>query len=305
VVARRFGGVVLVVCGVILAAARGVSGPAPEGAPDANCDFRTSAADFTAAILVSVEPERFPACRAADFFRDRPLDETDLVPIEQEIFFFFETPFTPTITGTPTITRTRTPSPLTTNTPTITRTPSVTRTRTSTHTATPTRTNTPTRTSTQTGTPTITRTPTVTRTPTGIAQRLSGEWAANWGNQICFLDGMPFSSLPDVIYRVTASNNRLNITTASGFVIGTNLAIGTDGRVNAFLIVPDTICLLPPNRVLEYAFDYQFIFNLDGSGSAAVEWTYGRDSLCATCTVLDQAVLQRIGNVVSATSVAE
>jgi hypothetical protein len=116
---------------------------------------------------------------------------------------------------------------------------------------------------------------------------------------------MPFSSLPDVVYRVTASNNRLNIATASGFIIGTNLAVAPDGRVNAFLTVPDTVCALPPNRVLAYTFDYQFVFNPNGSGSATVEWTYGRDSFCATCTVLDQAVLQRIGNVVSATSVAD
>jgi hypothetical protein len=293
-VVRRVG-VVLVLWGVILAAARGVSAPAPDDSPDPNCDLLTSAADFTAAILVSVEPERLAQCRAADPFRDRPLGDADLLPIERAIFFFFDTPFTPTITGTPTITRTRTPTPLTTDTPTVTRTPSRTRTGTSTATATRTRTSTATQTVTQTRTATLTPTPTVTRTPTGLAQLLTGLWAANWNNNVCFLNGQPFSSLSDVVYRVTASNNRLNIETTDGLVIGTNLAIGQDGLVTTTLRVPNAICQ-NGGRVIEFVFNYEFLFQLNGSGAAAAEWTYGRDSFCATCSVSDQAALSRIGN---------
>ena len=291
----RRAGVVLVLCGVMLAAAQGVSGPAPDEAPDPNCDGRTSAADFTAAIVVSVEPERLADCRDADPFRDRPLEDADLLPIEREIFSFFDTPFTPTITGTPTITRTRTPTPLATNTPTVTRTPSRTHTATSTATATRTRTSTATQTVTRTRTVTITPTPTVTRTPTGIAQLLTGQWAANWNNNVCFLDGQPFSSLSDVVYRVTASNNRLNIETTAGLVLGTNLSIGQDGRVATTLRIPNAICQ-NGGRVIEFVFNYEFLFQLNGSGAAAAEWTYGRDSFCATCTVSDQAVLSRIGD---------
>jgi hypothetical protein len=298
VVLRR-GGIVLAICGVILVAVRGASAPAPGEAPDPNCDLTTTAADFTAAILVSVEPERLADCRAADPFRGRPLNEADLLPIQREIFFFFDVPFTPTMTGTPTITRTRTPTPLTTNTPTITRTPSVTRTPTSTATATRTHTNTATRTATRTLTPTITRTPTVTRTPTGIAQRLSGMWAADWNNNVCFLDGQAFSRLSDVVYRVTASNNLLNIQTSDGLVLGTNLAIGQNGLVNTTLRVPDAICQ-NGGRVIEFVFNYEFLFRVDGTGAAAAEWTYGRDSFCATCTVFDQAVMSRIGDAVVA-----
>lgn len=293
----RRAGVVLVLCGVMLAAAQGVSGPAPDEAPDPNCDGRTSAADFTAAIVVSVEPERLADCRDADPFRDRPLEDADLLPIEREIFSFFDTPFTPTITGTPTITRTRTPTPLATNTPTVTRTPSRTHTATSTATATRTRTSTATQTVTRTRTVTITPTPTVTRTPTGIAQLLTGQWAANWNNNVCFLDGQPFSSLSDVVYRVTASNNRLNIETTAGLVLGTNLSIGQDGRVATTLRIPNAICQ-NGGRVIEFVFNYEFLFQLNGSGAAAAEWTYGRDSFCATCTVSDQAVLSRIGDAV-------
>jgi hypothetical protein len=281
----------------MLAAAQGVSGPAPDEAPDPNCDGRTSAADFTAAIVVSVEPERLADCRDADPFRDRPLEDADLLPIEREIFSFFDTPFTPTITGTPTITRTRTPTPLATNTPTVTRTPSRTHTATSTATATRTRTSTATQTVTRTRTVTITPTPTVTRTPTGIAQLLTGQWAANWNNNVCFLDGQPFSSLSDVVYRVTASNNRLNIETTAGLVLGTNLSIGQDGRVATTLRIPNAICQ-NGGRVIEFVFNYEFLFQLNGSGAAAAEWTYGRDSFCATCTVSDQAVLSRIGDAV-------
>jgi hypothetical protein len=271
-----------------------VSTQVPGEAPDPNCDLRTSAADFTAAILVSVEPQRFAECRGADPFRDRPLDDADLLPIERKIFSFFDTPYTPTITGTPTITRTRTPTPLTTHTPTITRSPSRTRTATSTPTATRTSTTTPSRTVTQTRTVTITPTPTVTRTPTGLAQRLAGMWAANWNNNVCFLDGQPFTQLPDVVYQVTASNNRLNIETTAGLVIGANLPIEPDGRVTTTLRIPNAICQ-NGGRVIEFVFNYEFLFQLNGTGAAAAEWTYGRDSFCATCTVLDQAVLNRIG----------
>jgi hypothetical protein len=61
--------------------------------------------------------------------------------------------------------------------------------------------------------------------------------------------------------------------------------------------IPHDVCRFS-GRALDFAFDYDFLFRLDGTGTASVEWTYGRDSFCATCTVLDNAVLSRIGDAV-------
>jgi hypothetical protein len=281
--------------------------PAP--VPDVNCDDAVSAADYSAAILVSYDETLYPDCEPADDFRGRPLVDADFEAITREIYNFFDEPFTPTVTRTPSVTRTRTPTRTATQTRTQTSTPL--RSATPTTTITQTRTLTPTRTATQTSTvsrtvtrtttptPTQTLTPSVTRTPTGLAYRLSGEWFADWGNTICFLDGRPndlFPFVPDVTYRVTAQNGRLDIVTTGGTLIGSGLPVAADGTVDppSVRIPSGRICQIS-GRSIDFEFDYRFTFGTNGSGTASVQWSYGEDSFCAVCTpVLDSATLQKV-----------
>ena len=157
---------------------------------DANCDGRGTAADFSAAIVVSGDASKFPTCVEADRFRDRGLSARDFIPILADIFATFAAPWTPTPSPSPTITRTPngTATPTRTSFPTATASATATATPSSTPTPTPTNTRVPTFTATQTltRTATATRTPTPTATPTGIAYQLSGDWAAHWGLQEIF-----------------------------------------------------------------------------------------------------------------------
>jgi hypothetical protein len=274
----------------------------------ANCDAGPNAADLTAAILVSADPTQLPDCTDADDFRGQPLTDADLAGLIGEIFFAFERPWTPTPTGTPTQTRTftstRTPTSTRTvtstapptDTPTITATAAATDTPTSLPTSTASHTQTAAATATPTATRTITQTPTPTATavPTGLAYRLSGRWAANWGNQVCFIGGQPFAALPDTVYTVTAVDGALDITDANGQFIGRGLQIQLDGTVLVHQTV-NTGFLCPNNgKPLLFIFDYTFVFNLNRTGSAAAAWTYARDSSCETCSVEDSAALVKI-----------
>ena len=194
---------------------------------------------------MSFDETRFPDCEPADDFRGRPLVDADFEAITREIFHFFDEPFTPTITRTPTVTRTRTPTRTGTQTRTVTTTPlrtatpsatiTLTRTVTPTRTATQTSTATGTLTLTVTSTATRTGTPTVTRTPTGLAQQLTGQWAANWQNNVCQVADRPPQLrpfLPDVTYQVTARNNLLDIQIVGGSLIGSGLPVAPDGTVD-------------------------------------------------------------------------
>jgi len=275
---------------------------------DVNCDGVISAADPAAAILVSAAPELLPECPDADDFRGVPFTSEDQAQLAGDIFFAFETPWTPTPT----------PSPTETRTPTQTRTPTSTRTRTATGTATltplptetppPTDTETPipTSTRTETFTPielptgtrtptvTVTRTPTVTPTPTGLAYRLSGKWAANWGNAVCFLVGQPFSFIADTVYTVTAHQGRLDVVDATGQEIVRGGDILPGNRVVSHYVLDSGAICGPSGKRLQFVFDYTFTFGLDGSGTGDAVWSFGKDTTCATCTVHDTAVMLKV-----------
>lgn len=296
--------------GAVLLAAQAA---AQTGIHDVNCDSRVSAADYTAAVAVSYDEQRFAGCGPADDYRGRLLVDADFVPITRAIFSFFDAPWTPTPTATRLPTRTRTSTRTRTATRTVTLTRTVTQTRTVTSTPSPAPTNTVTPTSTPTRTPTAaststitqTRTPSVTRTPTGLAQQLSGRWAADWQNKICFLDGQPFDALPDVIYRVTAINGDLDIVVETrdgkdGQVIGRSLEIRDPEGASPYAVLTrltietQNFCQNGGRR-FDYVFNYTFSFGVDGTGEARAEWSYGSGSFCFTCSVIDNATLQRIG----------
>jgi len=262
---------------------------------DINCDGVVSIADVTAAILVSADPEALPDCPEADAYRGRALTPQDFAFLIGNVFSAFDAPWTPTPTGTPTHTRTPRPTRTTTATPTATPTAPATETSIPTDTPTETPTAPPTQTRTITNTPTTTRTATVTvtRTPTGLAQRLSGEWAANWQNKICFLDGQPFFAIPDTVYVVTAVNGRLDIDIKGGAQIARGAEIRQDGTVAFRYTQPNRICPFS-GRVEQSVFDYVFQFRLDRTGNAIADWNYGVDSFCAVCFVQDSAVLVKI-----------
>lgn len=277
--------------------------PTPTPLPllaDANCDGRGTAADFSAAIVVSGNATKFPACAAADRFRDRGLSDRDFVPILADIFDTFAAPWTPTPTPSFTITRTPngTNTPTRTSPPTLTATASATKTVTPSATATPTPTNTSvptfTATATVTRTVTVTRTPTATPTPTGLAYRLSGDWAANWGGAICFLNGVPFTSLQPTVYHVTAVDGRLDVEIRNGARLGRGLELSTKNTVKTLYSVFD-VRVCPNSGVPEqYVFDYTFTFQLNGTGTASARWSYGLNTFCVQCTVNDTATLVRV-----------
>lgn len=277
--------------------------PTPTPLPliaDANCDGRGTAADLSAAIIVSGNAAKFPACAAADRFRDRGLSDRDFIPILADIFDTFAVPWTPTPTPSFTITRTPngTSTPTRTSLPTSTATASATKTLTPSATATPTRSNTPvptfTATQTVTRTATVTRTPTATPTPTGLAYRLSGDWAANWGGAICFLNGVPFISLQPTVYHVTAVDGRLDVEVRNGARLGRGLQLDSNNTVIAsYTVFDQRVC--PNSGVLEqYVFNYAFTFRLNGTGAAAAHWSYGLNTFCVQCTVDDTATLVRV-----------
>jgi len=135
----------------------------------------------------------------------------------------------------------------------------------------------------------------VTPTPTGVAFQLSGDWRADWTNQICFLNGIPFQTLPDTTYRVTALDGQLDIVDiGTGDPIGRGLALQPDGSVEArFSRGSGMICLLTGIEE-QYAYDYVFTFHTNGTGTAMVMWTYGVNTNCAVCTVTDTARLTRV-----------
>jgi len=278
--------------------------PTPRLVADANCDGRATAADFVAAIMVSGDASQFPACRAADRFRERALTPNDLLPVLHDIFATFDQPRTPTPTASGTVTRTRTftatPSPTraqspspTTNataspTPSLTSTPLPTDT--PTFTFTPTASRTPTRTRTLTPTGTATASP----TPTGLAFQLAGDWLAHWTGQICFLAGQPFTHLTDTTYGVTAVGNQLDIQIVGGANIGRGLGLDVHNTVRTQSRVSSgTICTV--DRIdQEFVFDYTFTFNPTGTGTATAHWTYGFNAHCAVCAVDDTATLSRV-----------
>ena len=261
---------------------------------DANCDGTASAADLLAAIMVSYDTSRFPGCRGAESFRGRPLTENDFLALFNDLFATFAVRWTPTPSATRTVTRTATRTHTRTATPLVSATP----TPTATPTATPTVTSTPlpslTRTPSRTGSATPTRTATPAPTPTGLAYQLSGQWAANWGNQFCFLLGQPFLSLQDVVYQVTAIDGQLDIEVVDGERIGRGLTIEAGNRVRAvFTAGSGHICRITQVEQ-RFRFDYAFTFNLNGTGTATASWSFGVNTNCESCQVTDSATLRRI-----------
>ena len=273
--------------------------PTPTREPvlaDANCDGAGSAADFTAAIRVSADENALPTCRGADLFRGRPLSTASFLPLFHDIFDSFAARWTPTPTptgrtATPTRTGTATPQATATRTVTPTRTPSPL----PTPTATPTPTVTPTASPTRTTSPTRTLTPRPTATPTGLAQRLAGDWFANWTNAICYLDGRPAFRLEDVVYRVAAAGRgQVDIGIVRGGEVEPlgRAPLGPDGTVR--FTVTDRVPVPCFGKLPELVYDYVFQFQLVGTGNAAAHWTYGFNTNCAVCEVNDQATLRRL-----------
>lgn len=269
-----------------------------------NCDDSISAADLTAAILVSAEPTALPDCTDADDYRGAALTEADFAEIIDDIFFAFETPWTPTPTASPTETRTPTATRTPTQTRTATATPSITPTPPPTDTPTPLPTDTVTFTETPLDTPTPTRTPTVTttftptatRTPTGLAYRLSGQWAANWGNSPCFQGGQPAFAIPDTVYTVVASQGRLDIVDGAGNEITRGGEIDAGNRVFVHYVLDPHLPCPNNGKPRLFVFDYVFTFGLNGLGSASAVWTFAENSSCETCggTVQDSANMLKI-----------
>jgi hypothetical protein len=267
---------------------------------DTNCDRVGSAPDFVAAVTVSGDPEAFATCAAANPYRGRQLDDLDFVPILHDIFDTLEAPYTPTIT----------PSPLHSHTPTASRTSTPPRTRTPTRTASasPSPTSTPTPTATVTSTPTRTRTPTPpasptatrtrtpspTITPTGLAYQFAGVWHANWQNNICYLAGQPFYWLTDTDYQVSALDDQLDIYDVQAQTyIGRGLYVSPDGSVEFQYRKSGLLCEAT-GKIQEFVFDFVFIFQLNGQGTATAHYSYGLNTNCAVCTVDDSASLLRI-----------
>ncbi|MBI1818339.1 MAG: hypothetical protein HYR72_25440 [Deltaproteobacteria bacterium] len=274
---------------------------------DANCDGIGSAADFVAASIVAQDTFALHDCRGADPFCDGQLTPQTQELLLNDVFHRLELPWTPTPTKTPTTTRT----PSLTRTATATRTPSQTGTITLTASLTPTPsaspTNTspptPTRTATPSVTPTSTFTPSATRTPTGIAQQFAGTWSVHWGHgieSVCFLAGIAQPCplcVPDTTYKVTAVNSQLDvINQVTGETLGRGLPIvfnGNEGTVVTRLTrtFGDPCFGVLPQQV----FDYALTFDINGIGTALVNWSYGANTNCAVCEPHDTGAMQRIG----------
>jgi hypothetical protein len=151
-----------------------------------------------------------------------------------------------------------------------------------------------TRTPSRTATITPTRTSTPAPTPTGLAYQLSGQWFANWGNQLCFLLGRPFQALQDVTYRVTAIAGQLDIEVVGGERISRGLTIEAGNRVRTvFTTGSGRICQLT-RMEQQYRFEYTFTFNANGTGSATATWSFGENTNCESCRVTDSATLVRV-----------
>ncbi len=276
--------------------------PTPRPVADVNCDGRGTAADFCAAVIVSGDETQFPACAAADPFRGQPLTDQDFLPILHDLFDTFAAPWTPTATASPTITPdatvTATPTPTlqaqASPTPSATASPSATPTPTKTATETPTPLPTFRPTSSPTRSTTPTAVPTPTRTPTGVAFQLSGDWYAAWTGQICYLNGQPSGQLTPTIYPVTALQGQLDMQIAGGAYIGRGLVLDANNTVQTIYTVsdPNNVCYNGVHQ--EYVFDYTFTFATNGTGTAAVHWSYGLNTNCAQCIVDDTALLTRI-----------
>ncbi|MBI4517114.1 MAG: hypothetical protein HY699_15010 [Deltaproteobacteria bacterium] len=262
---------------------------------DANCDSLSSAADVVAAVTVAQDTFAFPDCRGADQFRNHQFTPEGQERLLNDIFNRQEQTWTPTPTTTPTRT------PAATRTPSATATASVTATASATNTPTLTPTNTPrptnTRTATRTATDTPTRTATPTATPTGLAQQLAGDWSADWANgalACCYLIGQSQPlCIADAVYRVTAApSNQLTITNlTSGQALGT-ATITSGGTVHPPLVTENAGICNVDGQPIVMQFDYTFTFNVNGTGSATIEWK--RLTHCQTCDQRDTATLQRV-----------
>jgi hypothetical protein len=276
------------------------STPTPTRAPtsslvaDANCDLVGSAPDLTAAIIVSHDPEQFPACRGAESFRGRPLTDNDFLALFDDLFDTFAIPWTATPTASQTVTRTATRTRTPSATPRVSATPTATPTPTLTPTYTPTRRPSASPTPSRTRTATRTRTSTPSPTPTGVAYQLSGMWAADWRGQFCFLLGQPFLALQDTTYRVTALDGELDIEIVDGDRLGRGLELDRNNTVSTrFRKGSGTVCGLTGVEE-EFVFDYTFTFNPNGTGTATARWSFGENTNCASCRVSDSATLRKV-----------
>jgi hypothetical protein len=280
--------------------------PAPASSliADANCDGVGSAADLTAAIIVSYDPAQFPGCHGAESFRGRPLTNNDFLAVFADLFDTFGIAWTPTPTASRTVTatptRTRTATATARQSATATTTPSASPTLTATPTPTSTPTSTPTPTPAASFTPSRTRTATPTRpppptpTPTGLAYQLSGRWFAHWNGNVCFLLGQPFLALQDATYQVTALDDLLDIQIVNGDRIGRGLALDSTLTVHVrFRKGSGHVCQLTGVEQ-EFLFDYTFTFNINGTGSAIATWSFGANTNCENCQVFDTATLVRV-----------
>jgi len=94
------------------------------------------------------------------------------------------------------------------------------------------------------------------------------------------------------MYRVSALGGQLDIQVVNGAFIGRGVSVDSNGvAVFSYSVYDQSLCFgTPPQFVFKYTFD----FNLNGTGSASVHWTYGNNTNCAVCAVDDTATLLRI-----------
>ena len=273
---------------------------------DTNCDGRGTAADFVAAIIVSGDGTQFAGCSYGDPFRDVPLANSDFLPILHDLFDTFDPPYTPTPTASPTITGTSTPIPTPTATPRVSVTPTTTATATATPTPSPsfTATSLPTRTPTQT----LTFTPTRTRDPDANtdANRAGVPTLGDLGRQLDGTDLLPQRpAVPGVATHHVPRDRPRRATGHSDRQRRVHRPRpqrrqqrGCDLPVQRLRPDQQNFCLQTGTPVPgQFAFDYTFAFNPNGTGTATVHWTYGYNPgyFCAVCAVDDTAVLHRTG----------
>jgi hypothetical protein len=273
---------------------------------DVNCDGLSSAADLTAAVIVSYDANQLPGCVNADPFRNRPFTDEAEAVILDDIYNRRAPEWTPTPTPTntflPTPTLPSTLTPTITATVTLTATPAFTPTPSPSVTVSPTTSHTPppsaTRTPAQSSTPTPTHTPTATRTPTGLAQKFAGTWQAIWANgagACCYLIGQPAPlCVYSTTYEVTAApDNQLTIVrTTDGQPFGTATVDG-NGNVQPLTVNEDGGFCNVDQQEITLQYVYTFTLNTNGTGSAQVDWK--RLTHCQACDQHDNATLQRVG----------
>jgi hypothetical protein len=94
---------------------------------------------------------------------------------------------------------------------------------------------------------------------------------------------------------VTAVDGRLDVQVAGGASLGRGLALDAKNQVQTeFRVASGNMCAVDGINE-EFDFKYTFAFNINGTGSATVTWSYGTNAHCAVCMdVMDTATLLRV-----------